>query len=52
MTVALAFAANADGARHPVTIASIVVGVAVICGGPGLMAAVRRRADRAGRPAP
>jgi uncharacterized membrane protein len=45
-TVVLALFANADGARHPVTMASIVVAVAVLLGGPSLMAAVRRRAER------
>jgi hypothetical protein len=47
VTVALAVLADADGARHPVTIASVVVAVAVVCGGPNLMAAVRRRTERA-----
>ena len=47
VTVALAVLADADGARHPVTMASIVVAVAVVCGGPNLMAAVRRRTARA-----
>jgi len=46
VTVALAVLAEADGARHPVTAASIVVAVAVLFGGPTLMAAVRRRAER------
>jgi hypothetical protein len=43
-TVVLGFAAEADGAGHPATIASIVVAVAVGGGGPALMAGVRRRA--------
>jgi hypothetical protein len=48
VTVALAVLAEADGAGHPVTAASIVVAVAVLFGGPTLMAAVRRRAERHG----
>jgi hypothetical protein len=43
-TLGLALAANADGARHPGTMAGIVVAVAVLGGGPALMAWVRRRA--------
>jgi hypothetical protein len=46
VTVALALLANADGAGHPVTAASVVVAVAVLFGGPTLMAGVRRRAAR------
>lgn len=46
VTVGLGFLADADGADHPATIASIVVAVAILCGGPGLMAAVRRSAER------
>jgi len=45
-TVGLALLAYADGAGHPVTIASVVVALAVGFGGPSLMAAVRRRAQR------
>ena len=52
VTVGLALLADADGADHPATIASVVVAVAVICGGPNLMAAVRRRAQRDQRPLP
>jgi hypothetical protein len=48
VTIALAVLAEADGAGHPVTAASIVVAVAVLFGGPTLMAAVRRRAERNG----
>jgi hypothetical protein len=48
VTVALAVLAEADGAGHPVTAASIVVAVAVLFGGPTLMVAVRRRAQRHG----
>jgi hypothetical protein len=47
VTVALALAADADGARHPVPMASIVVAVSIVLGGPQLMAAIRRRAARA-----
>jgi hypothetical protein len=46
VTVALALAANADGAAHPVTMASVVVAVVLVLGGPQLMAAIRRRAAR------
>ena len=48
VTIGLAVLAEADGAGHPVTAASIVVAVAVLFGGPTLMAAVRRRAERHG----
>lgn len=48
VTIVLAVLADADGAGHPVTAASIVVAVAVLFGGPTLMAAVRRRAERHG----
>jgi hypothetical protein len=41
-TVILAVLADADGAGHPVTMASVVAAVVVLCGGPNLMAAVRR----------
>lgn len=44
VTLVIGFLAAADGAGHPVTIASVVV--AVLCGGPNLMAAVRRRSQR------
>lgn len=44
VTVAGALAAGADGARHPVTIASVLVAVIIILGGPRLLAAFRRRA--------
>ena len=46
-TVGWALLFNADGARHPATLASVVVAVMVLVGGPGLMAWVRRRAERA-----
>ena len=50
LTVAGSLAASADGARHPATIASIVVAVIVLLGGPRLLAAVRRKAARAAMP--
>lgn len=48
VTIAGALAASADGAKHPVTIASIFVAVIIVLGGPQLLAWVRRRAARAG----
>ena len=51
VTVAASLALAADGAGHPVTIASIVVAVIIALGGPQLLAAVRRRAARAAPPA-
>jgi hypothetical protein len=50
LTVAVALVADALGASHPVTIASVVVAIAVLVGGPALMAAVRRRLARDARP--
>lgn len=44
LTIAGALAAGADGARHPVTIASIGVALIIVLGGPQLLAWVRRRA--------
>jgi hypothetical protein len=46
VTVATGLLLDADGARHPATIAGAIAAVAVACGGPELMAAVRRRAVR------
>lgn len=46
LTVAGSLAASADGARHPVTIASGFVAVMIVLGGPRLLASVRRRAAR------
>lgn len=43
ITIAGALAASADGAGHPVTIASIFVAALIVLGGPRLTAAVRRR---------
>jgi hypothetical protein len=44
VTVAGALAASADGARHPVTMASVLVAVIILLGGPRLLAIIRRRA--------
>jgi hypothetical protein len=44
VTVAGALLAKADGAGHPVTIASVLVAVMIVLGGPQLVAAYRRRA--------
>jgi hypothetical protein len=44
VTVAAGFAAYADGAEHPGTIASILVAVMILLGGPRVMAAIRARA--------
>ena len=41
-----AIALQADGADHPVTIASIFVALIILLGGPRLLAEVRRRIDR------
>jgi hypothetical protein len=46
-TVALGLLFHADGARHPATLAGVVVAAIVLCGGPALMASIRRRAERA-----
>ncbi len=48
LTIAGSLAVRADGARHPVTIASMFVAVMIVLGGPHLLGAVRRRARRAG----
>jgi hypothetical protein len=47
ITIAGALAASADGARHPVTIATVFVAVMIVLGGPQLLAWIRRRAARA-----
>jgi hypothetical protein len=47
VTVGAALAASADGASHPVTIASVFVAVIILLGGPRLLAAIRRRAASA-----
>jgi hypothetical protein len=41
VTVAAALLAYADGAEHPATMASVLVAVAILLGGPRLMAAIR-----------
>jgi 4-hydroxybenzoate polyprenyltransferase len=46
ITIGAALAVGGDGARHPVTIASVFVAVIILLGGPQLLAAVRRRAVR------
>lgn len=51
VTLALALALSADGAEHPVTIASVFVGLIIVLGGPHLIAVIRGRAMRAGREA-
>jgi hypothetical protein len=48
VTIAAALALHADGARHPSIIASVLVAALVPLAGPQLLAAVRRRAARAG----
>jgi hypothetical protein len=47
VTIAGSLAAAADGARHPVTVTSVVIAVILVLGGPRLLAVVRRRAARA-----
>jgi hypothetical protein len=49
VTIAAGLLIDADGARHPATFAGVIAAVAVACGGPELMAAVRRRALRNSR---
>jgi hypothetical protein len=44
LTVGLALAAQADGAGHPVTAASIVVAVLIVLGGPRLFEVLKRQA--------
>jgi hypothetical protein len=46
LTVAAAFLAYADGAGHPGTMASVLIAVAILLGGPRLMAAIRTDAVR------
>lgn len=46
VTVALALWFNADGARHPATLAGVVVAALVVAGGPSLVGFVRRRIGR------
>ncbi len=46
LTVAGSLLASADGARHPVTFASVFVATLILLGGPHVLARVRRRAAR------
>lgn len=46
LTVGLGWAAHADGARHPVTIAGLFIATIIVLGRPQLIAAVQRRAAR------
>jgi hypothetical protein len=46
LTVGLALLAQADGADHPTTVASVVVAVIIVLGGPLLLTAARRRTAR------
>jgi hypothetical protein len=47
VTIAAGFAAYADGAEHPGTIASVLVAVMILLGGPRVMAAIRGHARAA-----
>jgi hypothetical protein len=47
VTIAAGFAAYADGAEHPGTIASVLVAVMILLGGPRVMAAIRAHARAA-----
>jgi hypothetical protein len=47
VTVAAGFAAYADGAEHPGTIASVLVAALILLGGPRVMAEIRARAHAA-----
>jgi hypothetical protein len=46
LTVGLALLAQADGADHPTTVASVLVAVVIVLGGPQLVTAARERAAR------
>jgi len=50
LTVALALLARADGADHPVTIASVLVALIIVLGGPLLLNAACGRAVRSAVP--
>ena len=50
VTVGIALVADALGAPEPVLIASVIVAIAVLSGGPQLIALVRRHAGRSERP--
>jgi len=45
-TIGAALLFNADGARHPATLAGVVIAAIVVCGGPSLMGWVRRGAEQ------
>ena len=45
-TTTFGFLAGADGARHPATMASLLVAVIILLGGPRLMSALRESAGR------
>jgi len=44
-TVGIALLAQAGGVGHPAIVASVIVAIVLVLGGPMLMAAVRRRAE-------
>ena len=50
LTVGGALAARADHARHPVTVASIVVAIIIVLGGPYLMETLRKAGSCAAPP--
>jgi hypothetical protein len=50
LTVGAALVADADGARHPVTMASVLVAALIVFGGPQLMASIRRHAAQPATP--
>lgn len=45
-TIVGAIVASSNGVSHPVTVASVVVAIVIVLGGPRLMSAVRRRAEK------
>jgi hypothetical protein len=45
-TIVGAIVASRNGVSHPVTVASVVVAIVIVLGGPRLMGAVRRRAEK------
>ena len=45
-SVGVGFAVDADGAEHASTIAACFAAVVILCGGPTLMAAIRRHIER------
>lgn len=46
VTIGAALAINADGADHPATIASVMVAIAIVCGGPSIVDRFRRISER------